>query len=257
MKKKFYAAVLCLVLSIMLAVPVFADDEDSVSGTCGDNLTWTVDFTTGTLTISGTGDMYDYEYSYYSSSAPWFEYQGYIRCIVVEDGVTGIGTAAFAELTLLSVEIGGDVERIGDYAFAYAFKSCEYIVFYGDAPVFEGDNIFLMASASGGTAAQYPEGNTTWDEVTGSTYGGGITWVAVSGLSSEEEETEEETTAEETEEETEETDSDDVSEEAETESIVSVQLETSVGFGWIAGVIIAAVIVAAVVIVIVKKKSGK
>ena len=47
-----------------------SDDADpdivgAASGKCGDNLTWSL--TDGTLTISGTGKMYDFDYE----SVPW------------------------------------------------------------------------------------------------------------------------------------------------------------------------------------------
>lgn len=61
------------------------------SGVCGDNLTWTLD-ENGLLTISGTGDMWDWEHCAY---VPWFSYCDLIKSVVVEDGVTSIGSHAF------------------------------------------------------------------------------------------------------------------------------------------------------------------
>ena len=80
------------------------------SGTCGDNLTWSFDVTTATLTISGTGGM---------TSHPWTEdYQNLIQTVVLEDGVTSIGYYAFHICTgLTSVTIPDSVTSIGDYAF--------------------------------------------------------------------------------------------------------------------------------------------
>ena len=53
MKKKILSFV--LVLSMLCAfMPVIVVAE--TSGTCGDNVTWTLD-QNGALTISGTGDM--------------------------------------------------------------------------------------------------------------------------------------------------------------------------------------------------------
>lgn len=61
------------------------------SGTCGDNLTWTLD-ANGILTISGTGEMTDYTIS---ANAPWNQYAALITAIVIEDGVTSVGDRAF------------------------------------------------------------------------------------------------------------------------------------------------------------------
>ena len=64
MKKKLLVAFAVLLFGIFVlgAISVSA----ATSGTCGANVTWTLD-DEGTLTISGQGDMK----SYGSSNAPW------------------------------------------------------------------------------------------------------------------------------------------------------------------------------------------
>ena len=82
-------AMLLAVLQVMLlfaAVPVRAADDAATSGTCGDNLTWTLD-SAGTLTISGTGGMRDYSRWY---GAPWFAKTTSIKAVVIGNGVTSI-----------------------------------------------------------------------------------------------------------------------------------------------------------------------
>ncbi len=72
------------------------------SGTCGDNLTWTLD-TEGTLTIDGTGDMKNYSFD----SAPWYSYSASIKNVVITDDVTTIGDSAFrscASLATITIE---------------------------------------------------------------------------------------------------------------------------------------------------------
>jgi len=93
----------------------------AASGTCGDNVTWTLD-DTGTLTISGTGAMADY--NMYSNRAPWYDYGTNITSIKIQ-GVTYIGTYAFYDLGdftdgISSVEISGSVTEIGESAFIYS-----------------------------------------------------------------------------------------------------------------------------------------
>ena len=90
------------------------------SGVCGELATWTVTGTGSdlTLTISGSGDMTDYS----AYGIPWrssWDYSGNdITTVVVEDGVTSIGTYAFYEMNnLTSVSIGKDVSSIGEQAF--------------------------------------------------------------------------------------------------------------------------------------------
>ncbi len=84
------------------------------SGTCGDNLIWTLD-DEGTLTISGTGAMTNYSSS---SSVPWYSLRSNITTAVIETGVTSISDFVFSGCTnLTSVTIGNCVTSIGDYAF--------------------------------------------------------------------------------------------------------------------------------------------
>ena len=63
-----------------------------LSGTCGENLTWTFDG--DTLTISGAVEMEEYN-TFYKDRAPWFERRDLIKKIVIADGVTKIGLFAF------------------------------------------------------------------------------------------------------------------------------------------------------------------
>ncbi len=86
---------------------------------CGDNLTWT--YQNGVLTISGTGDMYDYIDSAVDDDAepaPWSIYSDDIKAVVIEDGVTSIGAFTFGSFpNLTSLTIGDSVKSIGDYTF--------------------------------------------------------------------------------------------------------------------------------------------
>lgn len=90
-------------------------------GICGDDLRWSFDFDTYTLSIVGTGDMYDYDSS---APAPWLEYILYIKTIKISDTVTSIGDYAFYDIWQAeSVELGASVESIGKCAF----EECTYL----------------------------------------------------------------------------------------------------------------------------------
>ena len=95
------------------------------SGTCGDNLTWSLN-KSGTLTISGTGAMYDYAYRYDTESGstqPWKDFPNSIKKVVIKDKVTDIGDFAFKGCEkLTSVTIPSSVMSIGDYAFQYCHR---------------------------------------------------------------------------------------------------------------------------------------
>ena len=85
------------------------------SGSCGENVTWTLT-ADGTLTISGTGAMTDYTYD---SRSPWYSCRTYIKRVVMQQGVTSIGDYAFAYcVSLTSVTIPDGVTSIGDSAFS-------------------------------------------------------------------------------------------------------------------------------------------
>ena len=96
-----------------------------VGGKCGDNLTWTL--VDGVLTISGTGAMREYNVSSSSSDyAPWHSYT--VTKIVVEEGVTSIGVAAFIDMRdVTSVTLPAGLLSIDAYAFknAYGFASID------------------------------------------------------------------------------------------------------------------------------------
>ena len=92
-----------------MLLPLVASADDS--GTCGSNLTWTYVESTGTLTISGTGAMWDY-----SDYLPWVSYN--IKKVILEDGITSIGGCAFRDCSgLTSVTIPNSVTGIGEWAF--------------------------------------------------------------------------------------------------------------------------------------------
>jgi len=92
---------------------------------CGENLTYTFDAVSGTLTINGTGAMYDYNYLWdeaaekYVATAPWVENSEYIKKIVIDEDVTHIGAYAFATLANVTgdVTIPAGVTMIADGAF--------------------------------------------------------------------------------------------------------------------------------------------
>lgn len=94
------------------------------SGDCGengDNITWVID-TEGVLTISGLGAMEDYTWTNFVPTTPWYEYRSSITKIVVEDGVTTIGSSAFYKLRYVtSVDISEDVLSLKAYAFASCY----------------------------------------------------------------------------------------------------------------------------------------
>ena len=105
MKRQITFLVVAMLFSVASAL--------AQGGTTGP-LTWNLN--SGTLTISGTGAMPDYNYG----GAPWYEYRESIGSIVMETGVATIGDYAFYGCSsLTSIIIPNSVTTIGDYAFSY------------------------------------------------------------------------------------------------------------------------------------------
>ncbi len=68
----------------------------------------------GTLTISGQGAMPDFSSA---EEQPWSDNSGQIRKVVIENGVTTIGSCAFWNCGVFSAEISPSVTAIGNNAF--------------------------------------------------------------------------------------------------------------------------------------------
>ena len=93
---------------LIISLCVVAGASAASNGTCGDNLTWTLD-DDGLLTINGTGEM---------TSNPWKWYNGEIKTAVIENGATSIVDRAFYfHMSLESVTIPASVTKIGNEAF--------------------------------------------------------------------------------------------------------------------------------------------
>ena len=79
---------------------------------CGENLTYK--YNNGVLTISGTGEMWDFS----ENSLPKYS-EKEIRTIVLDSNITSIGSYAFYNCNVLeTIEISDNIVDIKDYAFA-------------------------------------------------------------------------------------------------------------------------------------------
>lgn len=111
MKKRLLSILLVLLMALtLLPLGALADDNNK----CGENLTW--EFADGILTISGTGDMYDYSEDYL---APWNEHCLEITNVTISGGVTSIGSYAFCYCSVKSITLPFGLKHIGISAFFY------------------------------------------------------------------------------------------------------------------------------------------
>lgn len=111
MKKRLLSILLVLLTALtLLPLGALANDDNK----CGENLTW--EFADGILTISGTGDMYDYSSA---DPAPWSAKNNDISEITVLDGVTSIGDNAFHSCCAESIDLQcTSLVSIGKNAFS-------------------------------------------------------------------------------------------------------------------------------------------
>ncbi|MCI8785549.1 MAG: leucine-rich repeat protein [Eubacterium sp.] len=114
--------VLCMTL---IFFPCWVSAEDyPTSGTCGENLTWKLEYIGEgyELVISGMGDMEDYDDNVINT--PWWPYMYEVKNVKIETGVMGLGDYAFYDFqNLASISMPSGVKRIG----RGAFRSCYHL----------------------------------------------------------------------------------------------------------------------------------
>lgn len=102
----------------------------ATSGKCGDNMTWSFDTTTDTLTISGTGDMYttaetidDYWNGERNYEPGWWKLP--VRHVIVEEGVESLSNFAFATDNSYytiheTIQLPTTLKAIPEYGFLFS-----------------------------------------------------------------------------------------------------------------------------------------
>ena len=114
------------------------------SGKCGDSASWKLD-ADGVLTITGAGPMADYGQHASDNCAPWRIYANDIKKVVVQKGVTAIGSYAFASLErVTSVTIPEGVTSIG----SSAFENCGLMAYGGLGAVTLPEGLTTIGSSA-------------------------------------------------------------------------------------------------------------
>lgn len=128
------------------------------SGQCGDNVTWTLS-SLGTLTISGTGAMWDYYYEvdYFGTGveddrSPWTEddIAVQLKTLVIEEGITHIGDCAFSYCSGFTgtLTIPNSVETIGEAAFEFCTGFTGDLIIPKSVTLIEGDAFYYCSGIS-------------------------------------------------------------------------------------------------------------
>ena len=106
--KKLSFLFVCLISVLNISAEVY-------SGSCGENVSYSLDTETGVLSITGTGAMRDY---ISPNDIPWYSQRSSIKTAEVADGVTTLSQFVFYECSsITSVVIPKSVTSIGQYAF--------------------------------------------------------------------------------------------------------------------------------------------
>ena len=114
------------------------------SGSAGAGVTWS--YRDGSLTVGGTGNMEDYAGP---ASTPWYGYREGIETVIIESGVTGIGSSAFCDCAALtSITIPGAVTTIGASAF-YGCNALTDVYYAGSQTDWEQISIDSSTAPSG------------------------------------------------------------------------------------------------------------
>ena len=124
-KKSIWGALLSLVVTVAVltvfgGIAVSADPTVVNSGSCGDNVTYTL-YSDGLMEITGTGAMTDYSYG---AAVPWYDYKADITSVTISSGITHIGANSFNYYytNLTTASIPETVTSIGQYAFYYCIN---------------------------------------------------------------------------------------------------------------------------------------
>lgn len=93
------------------------NDLTPYSGACGADVKWSFDKKTKTLTLSGKGSTFDFT----AEQRPVYEeYPFGVKNVVVEEGITGIGTFALVfDNEVESVTFGKSITAVGENSFGF------------------------------------------------------------------------------------------------------------------------------------------
>lgn len=114
MKKKLMLAIAVILIIVGCTTIAFADTTSS--GKCGDNITWTLS-DDGTLTLTGTGAMYNYSVHGTGNTPPWYRNAYDIKKVVIQDGITTIGAYAFYDCKNMNeISIPNSLQSFGSWS---------------------------------------------------------------------------------------------------------------------------------------------
>ena len=119
MRKNLIKAAIILSMLLLALTPLSANA--ATNGTLSGNLNWELD-SNGTLTITGTGAMPDWNGG---RETPWSGYgsnDSKIKKVVIGDGITTIGNSAFENfINLETITLNDDIQSVGNNSFSNCY----------------------------------------------------------------------------------------------------------------------------------------
>ncbi len=102
--------------ALLSNVDISEADLYEYSGKCGDDVSYDFDVSSGLLSITGSGPMYNYREN--GNIAPWRSYSDLVKKVDIGESVTTVGEYAFYSCSsITSVSIADTVLRIESHAF--------------------------------------------------------------------------------------------------------------------------------------------
>ena len=150
MKKLLPIVMSIMMLMALLSFALHTASADT-SGTCGNNLTWNFEESTGTLTIEGSGSM-----SYYSGKnyVPWDSYRAQITNVIFSEEQTTIAPYCFADCTALTeIRIPDSVVSI----YYNAFSGCTALSSVSFGNQLESIQYQAFANCTSLTSVTFPD----------------------------------------------------------------------------------------------------
>ncbi len=121
MKSQIKKLILFISAVVMLTVVMcFGVSAFNPTGKCGENVYWNYNETTGELVISGQGDMYNYV----GYNCPFYDSDSIIKSVILEDGITSIGSVTFYGQEIEKVVFPVSLKKIG----VSSFEDCDNLI---------------------------------------------------------------------------------------------------------------------------------
>lgn len=110
------AVVLSACVALITAESDGSDAADNPTGRAGNDLEWEYKTSTGTLRISGTGPMWDFDMGGMYGLPGWRNYT--VNTVTISEGVTTVGKNAFTQPSIAKVTLPSTVVEIHSYSFS-------------------------------------------------------------------------------------------------------------------------------------------